>query len=120
MPVILVGCPPLDTASRQSLAEAFTDTAARVAQASAEKVQVFFEDAGLITINVYAVDNGIAVAEWVDAFGVALLTVTGANQPVEINIHRYAPDHTAKGGTLRTPAPAAAETPTPLTAKVDQ
>lgn len=116
MPVILIGCPPLDRASRQSLAEAFTTTAARLAQAPAEKVQLFIKDADLITIDVYAVDNGIVLNEWVDAFGVTLTTFAEANPPVDINIHPYAPDHTAKGGALRIPA----TPPAPLTGEVDQ
>jgi len=98
MPVVIVESPnTLDTVERQQLAEALTATISQTRDVPPEKVQIF-------------IGPGIDAAISIHALGSA-----GKDEPARVHsairpylqaamvsVHDYRPDHTARGGILRT------------------
>ncbi|MEU8834409.1 hypothetical protein OHB49_11770 [Streptomyces sp. NBC_01717] len=99
MPVILVNAESLSDGERASLAAVLTTTAVGLAEVQPEKVQVFFAETpdGPNTVHVLAIKHGPGADTWEAAFRHA----TGRR--LEVRVHLYPADRTAKGGVLRTP-----------------
>ena len=99
MPVIFVTGYPRSKDVRAEVSRTLTDAVALLADAPAEKVQVFFREVtpGPDLIEVHAVAHGPDHQGWRAALSDAI------GHTYEIRVHLYKADHTARGGVLREP-----------------